>query len=704
MATPNTPTIPPVATGSEGETVTHIQMAGLTVLMIKTKDQVIYKLPDNMSVQSLSKEQRDRLLAEINLLHHQQNTVQNIATAQAKTQTQTQTQQGQVQSQQQQAQSQGNRPIAPLGQMNNSPGPSPSTPSASSPTTPTTPTSSSALDGSLKTTRRYNKTGKYSKKKHVLQTSDQNDDHKGSTVGSSTLGSGQPYPTPQSKSKTTTTAVAGQGSQALVFNNTSPQAYQALATASTTPSSPAKAPSSILQQQNASGGLSTQDQKRQFKLLQDIHQLHQQLEVQQASTNTFREHQLTIQRVLAQNKPVDTRTQQLAKQNLLDAEKALELLRAQLKDKEAMFRQQFPVASQQLLLLQQQQQLQAAAAAAAAAAKNTVGTTPTASGAAGTAQDPSFPSFSTTSKATSEADGPRAVEERLQQQIAEHHDNVRASMALEIQKTHKEVRRPDYRTPFSSLHDAIERLLPFHVFQYPPQDIEAHATAFANRSKADLDTRALMIHRKAHDLYKRYNNLVKTNATKPTNTSPSNALDIVALRCSLEDEREEHKKVSDENELIQSQARSLKEELERRQFQLLQQRKAEAALIEQQQKLILERQRQEELEKKQLEQQQQQMMAQIQQIRELQQHQQVKDQTKNAQLTEEQEAERRKEEERRKMEALHQQELEKQMRIKQEQMMQEQHQLEEAARLAAAASTSTSSSTSTSITPKSSTM
>ncbi|KAI7827394.1 hypothetical protein BC939DRAFT_445080 [Gamsiella multidivaricata] len=301
-------------------------------------------------------------------------------------------------------------------------------------------------------------------------------------------------------------------------------------------------------------------------------------------------------------------------------------------------------------------------------------------------------SQSGTGTGTPTSSGPKTVEEQLQQQIAEHHDSVRTGMAMELQATHRNLRRPDYRTPFSSLQDAIERLLPFHVFQYPTQDIDAQARAFNNRSEVELNARALLIHRRKDALYTKYNRLIKTIATKSTATNSSSGLDILALRLGLDDEREEHKRVSDQKEVVQSQAKALREQLELHQVQLLQQRKAEAAMIEQQQRLMLERLRQEEQEK-------QQMMAQIRQMQELQQQQQLQEQQQQHQqqqqqemqtqqgvkLTEEEEEQKRREIERKELERQHQLELEKQMRFKQE-LLQE----EEAARRASAASSSSS--------------
>ncbi|KAG0003728.1 hypothetical protein BGZ65_001407 [Modicella reniformis] len=634
-----------------------MQMAGLTVLMIKTKDQVIYKLPDNMSVQSLSQEQREQLLTEINLLHHRQTTAQAIAATQAQTQ---QVQMAQAQAQAQ-GQGQGVRQIAPSSQNSSSningsaAGVSSASTSVgsgsyrSSPSAPSTPTSITGSDAHGKTTRRYNKTGKYSKKKLSQQYGLDLPTETTITTTSSSMTSttnGHPYAKPQKPQ------------QPLVFNNTSVQAYQQQAvTTPTTPTTPTTAAtipitvsgisSSVLQQQlqrQQATGLATLDQKRQFKLLQEIHQLQQQIEAQQTRLTTFREQEQTIRHLLTLSKATDSKTLELAHQSVVTAEKSLEALKTQLREKESVFREQFPVASQQLLLLQQQQQLIAASGSGGSTLSLNNGTLSSSS--------TTLPGSTTTTIAAPAI--PKTVEEQLQQRIAEHHDSVRNGMAQDLLTTHKDLRRPDYRTPFSSLHDAIERLVPFHVFQYPSQDIEAQAKAFASRSEAELNARALSIHKRKYDLFNKYNHLLEKNATKPTNMNPSSALDIVALRLCLDEERAEHKRVFEQKELVQNQAKTIREELELRQVHLLQQRKTEAVLIEQQQRLILERLRQEELERQQLEHQQQHMMAQIRQIQELQhQHQQEQQDT---QMTEEQEEQKR-----------HQLELEKQMRKKQEQ-------------------------------------
>lgn len=43
-----------------------------------------------------------------------------------------------------------------------------------------------------------------------------------------------------------------------------------------------------------------------------------------------------------------------------------------------------------------------------------------------------------------------------------------------ILSDHKAVTEPDYKTPFRSKQDVIDRLLPYHIYQYPKVDMDAN--------------------------------------------------------------------------------------------------------------------------------------------------------------------------------------------------------------------------------------
>ncbi|KAI8053672.1 uncharacterized protein B0P05DRAFT_600305 [Gilbertella persicaria] len=51
------------------EIITQLTLAGLKVLMVRKRDQIIYKLSDNMQVSSIGEEQRQQLIKEIQTLH-----------------------------------------------------------------------------------------------------------------------------------------------------------------------------------------------------------------------------------------------------------------------------------------------------------------------------------------------------------------------------------------------------------------------------------------------------------------------------------------------------------------------------------------------------------------------------------------------------------------------------------------------------------
>ena len=49
------------------------------------------------------------------------------------------------------------------------------------------------------------------------------------------------------------------------------------------------------------------------------------------------------------------------------------------------------------------------------------------------------------------------------------------------------VLQPDYKTPFRSFQDAVARLLPYHVFEYPDEDMKG------NDQTSDLDGKYFII-------------------------------------------------------------------------------------------------------------------------------------------------------------------------------------------------------------------
>ncbi|RCH93667.1 hypothetical protein CU098_002382, partial [Rhizopus stolonifer] len=65
----NSPTSSTCSVQNEEQIITELTLAGVKVLMVRKKDQIVYKLPDNVQISSISEEQRKRLMDEIQSLH-----------------------------------------------------------------------------------------------------------------------------------------------------------------------------------------------------------------------------------------------------------------------------------------------------------------------------------------------------------------------------------------------------------------------------------------------------------------------------------------------------------------------------------------------------------------------------------------------------------------------------------------------------------
>ncbi|GBB84645.1 hypothetical protein RclHR1_11200008 [Rhizophagus clarus] len=80
------------------------------------------------------------------------------------------------------------------------------------------------------------------------------------------------------------------------------------------------------------------------------------------------------------------------------------------------------------------------------------------------------------------------------------------------------VLQPDYKTPFRSLKDAVARLLPYHIFEYPEEDMKG------NNQTSDLDAtkNALRLYKRRKMIFDKYNDLLKSEAEKSCSTAYTN--------------------------------------------------------------------------------------------------------------------------------------------------------------------------------------
>jgi hypothetical protein len=64
-----------------------------------------------------------------------------------------------------------------------------------------------------------------------------------------------------------------------------------------------------------------------------------------------------------------------------------------------------------------------------------------------------------------------------------HQQAVRQRFSAALMQDHRRVVQPDVKKPFQSLDDAIESLLPYHVFQYTEYDLSNDDDAFQKDRK-----------------------------------------------------------------------------------------------------------------------------------------------------------------------------------------------------------------------------
>lgn len=64
-----------------------------------------------------------------------------------------------------------------------------------------------------------------------------------------------------------------------------------------------------------------------------------------------------------------------------------------------------------------------------------------------------------------------------------HNKIVKKRYTEALQKDHEKITKPDYTTPFKSIEDVIDRLLPYHIYQYPLNDLNANKIPMERQGK-----------------------------------------------------------------------------------------------------------------------------------------------------------------------------------------------------------------------------
>ncbi|RIA88098.1 hypothetical protein C1645_826865 [Glomus cerebriforme] len=107
--------------------------------------------------------------------------------------------------------------------------------------------------------------------------------------------------------------------------------------------------------------------------------------------------------------------------------------------------------------------------------------------------------------------------QRTAEEINHHLDIVQRFEAA-AKADQMAVLQPDYKTPFRSLKDAVARLLPYHIFEYPEVDMKG------NDQTSDLDAtkNALRLYKRRKSIFDKYNDLLKKEAERSCSTAYTN--------------------------------------------------------------------------------------------------------------------------------------------------------------------------------------
>ncbi|KAL1929284.1 hypothetical protein VTP01DRAFT_2343 [Rhizomucor pusillus] len=253
-------------------------------------------------------------------------------------------------------------------------------------------------------------------------------------------------------------------------------------------------------------------------------QLREDLESSQRSTPEVKTTRKYVKTGKYSKKRLQQQQQQQQQQPQPQAQQAqptvTQLQHAQVPSQQQAQNQQI-LAQQQLLALQQSLQ----------AAQNAAGPAP--------ASQPPLPFNQTLSKTI--------LSKRLPEEEA-HHLEIKKRFTEAIKRDRDAATAPDYVTPFKSKKDVIERLLPFHIYQYPEADLEFNRFPEEQRRESTLE-----IFKSQVELFEKF---AKTNE-KLQKSGNSKQLRIMLERQCLADLRqkltEEQARVASEQAAMQHQ-------------------------------------------------------------------------------------------------------------------------------------------------------
>ncbi|CAO3621969.1 unnamed protein product [Mucor hiemalis] len=130
------------------------------------------------------------------------------------------------------------------------------------------------------------------------------------------------------------------------------------------------------------------------------------------------------------------------------------------------------------------------------------------------------------------------------------HREVKKRCIESLLSDQKAVTTPDYQTPFTSMKDAIDRLLPYHIYRYPKKDLDANKIPLERQDHTMIEIFKCQV-----DLFDKYSAIVKKIGTNGGRKS----LEILVQRQVLAEQRQK---------LTEEQARVASEQAAQQQEQL----------------------------------------------------------------------------------------------------------------------------------------
>ncbi|CAG8622148.1 4975_t:CDS:2, partial [Paraglomus occultum] len=129
-----------------------------------------------------------------------------------------------------------------------------------------------------------------------------------------------------------------------------------------------------------------------------------------------------------------------------------------------------------------------------------------------------------------------------------HHLEVKQRFETALSYDQRAIYQPDMK-PFYSMEDAIRRLLPYHIFQYPDEDLES------NEKMSDLDANKLAFAalKRRKSIYDKYAQLLKQEAESSCLSHSVNLCE----RLILEDEKSENTALQRELDRLRAQKNEL---------------------------------------------------------------------------------------------------------------------------------------------------